>query len=936
MTNCRLRTAFLFGISYLEKEKKLGYLYNSKSTIKMMKTTFKTLAFAVLFMAANVIFAQSKITGTVVDGETNEPLPGANVLLKGTQTGTATDFDGKFTLNVAPGTYTLLVSYVGYDDYSQTVSVKAGQTLNLGKIKMNPSAESLSQITIVGVADIAKERLTPVAQSTIKAAEIQENLGTKELPEVLNYTPSVYATKRGGGWGDARIDIRGFDQRNTAVLINGMPVNDMENGWVYWSNWAGLADVVSAMQVQRGLGASKLAISSVGGTINILTTTSEKQKGGSVAFSMGNDGYTKYLASYSTGLMDNGFSASFLLSHTKGNGYVDATQFNGYTWFLGLGYKASDNLSFMFTATGAPQWHHQRDWAPSIADYIKYGGTFDKPNIKYNSDWGYLDGKVFTWRRNFYHKPIASLNIDYKFNDNYKVNSVFYGSWGRGGGTGGIGKINGAKYYYSTFRDTQETGLVRFDDIYTWNSGGSVPDFGADRTADSEGYFTNTRNDGLTRRASMNSHDWYGTIINFHGDVTDNVSADLGVDWRTYKGYHYRVVNDVIGADRYMDNRNVNDPNNIITPDEFVEANPAWNPFIDILGQQKIEYFNVGKVKWLGIFGQVEYKTDKLSTFVQGSFSQQGFQRIDYFRYADNDPEQTSELVNLPGYNIKGGANYNINEQHNIFFNAGLYSKQPLFRAVFPNYTNDVNPDLKNEKVKAFEAGYGFKGEHWKFNINLYHTTWSDRYAVASTRIGSQRLYGKMYGVTEVHKGIEFEIRAHYGQFQFYGMLSAGDWQYKNDIDVDFFDNNNQYVTTKTVYLNGVKVGNSAQFTSRLGLRYSPVKGLAFDLNQFFVDNLFAKIDLNQFQDPNHQGSLKLPAYSLVDAGVSYKFDVKHLGNIALRFNVNNVFNKIYIAESDTNIFPGTSSQVWNGIDTRNRVFFGFGRTWKFSVKLRF
>ena len=59
-------------------------------------------------------------------------------------------------------------------------------------------------------------------------------------------------------------------------MINGMPVNDMENGAVYWSNWAGLSDITSAMQVQRGLGASKLAIASVGGTINVVTNSSEK------------------------------------------------------------------------------------------------------------------------------------------------------------------------------------------------------------------------------------------------------------------------------------------------------------------------------------------------------------------------------------------------------------------------------------------------------------------------------------------------------------------------------------------------------------------------------------------------------------------------------------------------------------------------------------
>ena len=104
----------------------------------------------------------------------------------------------------------------------------------------------------------------------------------------------------------------------------------MENGRVFWSNWAGLSDVTTAMQVQRGLGSSKLAISSVGGTINIITKTTDKKKGGSILSSVGNDGHFKNLASYSTGKNENGFAASFLLSRTAGEGYVAGTEFEGY------------------------------------------------------------------------------------------------------------------------------------------------------------------------------------------------------------------------------------------------------------------------------------------------------------------------------------------------------------------------------------------------------------------------------------------------------------------------------------------------------------------------------------------------------------------------------------------------------------------------------
>ena len=128
--------------------------------------------------------------------------------------------------------------------------------------------DQLDEVVVTsGVIDVAKTRETPVAVSTIAPAEISLKIGNLEFPEIMSRTPGVYATRSGGGYGDSRMNLRGFDQRNTSFLINGQPVNDMENGWVYWSNWQGLTDVASGIQIQRGLGASRLAVPSVGGTV---------------------------------------------------------------------------------------------------------------------------------------------------------------------------------------------------------------------------------------------------------------------------------------------------------------------------------------------------------------------------------------------------------------------------------------------------------------------------------------------------------------------------------------------------------------------------------------------------------------------------------------------------------------------------------------------
>ena len=629
-------------------------------------TTVQKFLTLVLFLATTVIYSQTTVSGTVVDA--SGPVPGANVLEKGTSNGTSTDFDGKFSIEVQEGSGVLEISFVGMITTKFAFTATSGEDIDAGTITLSSDANVLEEVVITGTIDIAKDRQTPVAVSTIKAVDIQQNLGTQELPEILNATPSVYATKQGGGWGDSRINIRGFDQANTAVMINGQPVNDMENGWVYWSNWAGLADVTTAMQVQRGLGSSKLAISSVGGTINVITKTSTAREGGTVATTFGNDNSMKVLGSYSTGLLESGFSASVLISHSQGDGYVDGTKYQGNNYFIGLGYKVNDKHDLQFIFTGAPQWHHQKSFAPSIADhqlYQKNGPDPDatEPNRKYNGDWGMLDGKEYSFRRNFYHKPVMSINWEWVLNEKMRLSTVVYGSWGRGGGTGEIGRINGRRQFqYKT-----STGLIPVDDFVKWNSGQSVPSFGDDRTL-FNGAYSNTGNNGhpdefggggrngsdngISRRASMNSHNWYGSIINFHDDINTNWSFDVGLDLRTYKGIHYRTVNDVLGADNYIDYDNINDRPNVIEPEDFVKATASWNPWENIDDQEKIDYYNDGLVNWAGVFGQVEYTNDIISAFLQGSASNQSYQRVEYFNELPEDQKSVKE--SLTGGNIKG------------------------------------------------------------------------------------------------------------------------------------------------------------------------------------------------------------------------------------------------------------------------------------------
>ena len=132
----------------------------------------------------------------------------------------------------------------------------------------------------------------------MSAADIDYKLGTQEFPEILKSTPGTYATKSGGGYGDSQIRLRGFSTENIAIMVNGVPMNDMEGGKVYWSNWAGLSDVTRSMQVQRGLGASKISAPSVGGSINIVTNTIDAQRGGTASIGWAMTVSTTYRSAY--------------------------------------------------------------------------------------------------------------------------------------------------------------------------------------------------------------------------------------------------------------------------------------------------------------------------------------------------------------------------------------------------------------------------------------------------------------------------------------------------------------------------------------------------------------------------------------------------------------------------------------------------------------
>ena len=900
-----------------------------------MKKTTQFLLLALAFVFSSSAFAQSRVTGTVMDSELNAPLPGANILEKGTSNGASSDFDGNFTLTTTASSGEIVISYVGYG----SVTLSFNGDTNLGTITLSPD-NSLEEIVLVGtgIIDLAGDRQTPVAVSTIQAAEIQDKIGTQDVTMTLVNTPSVYVAGAAGGYGDSRISVRGFDQSNTAYLLNGQPINGMEDGRMYWSNWSGISDIASVVQMQRGLGSSKLAISSVGGTVNFVTKTTDKRESGFAYVGVANDDYLKTTYQYSTGKSEKGWGASFMLSHWQGDGYNEGNFGAGETYFLSVGYTPNDTHNFNFLITGAPQFHDQ-NFSKRISSYLEYGK-------RYNNNWGMYGSQYLTERRNFYHKPVANLNWDYTISDDTKLSTVLYASWGRGGGTGGRGS-----------RPRTATGHIDYNAIYAFNN---------NVANGAGGYFT--AGGGYITRASMNLHNWYGLVSNLETKLGENITFNIGMDLRTYYGKHFRIVENFHGLTSWKENIRLRDPNDnhntygsfgtykFVETTRDMSANPWTIAFADFDEDEKIAYSNDERITYGGLFTQLEYAEDRFSAFFQGAISTQAHQRFDHYQYADQSlingtssqwtgtplpagirDGVDSEKVNNFGYNVKGGVGFRFDDEgrHKAYANAGFYSRQPFHDNIFNVFTNKINTYAENEEIFGLEFGYAYSSPNFSANIDLYRTNWGGRVDGVTNDVGGVLITTLNYGQEQTHKGIELSFTGKLQEnFDVRGFVSLGDWTYVGSVIQQERDEEQNVGDETIVDVDGGKVGDAAQTTFGIGFDWDVCDNFSIDSDTRLYKDLYANVGAVK-------NNLKLPSFGLTDLGASYRMYVgKDLDkSIHIRGNVNNLLNKEYISELRTNIRSGESGAgagEYEGINIANQGYFGWGRTWNVSVRYKF
>lgn len=910
---------------------------------------------ALLLFPALSFAQKAGLTGTVIDATTSEPLIGATVTYAEGK-GTVTDFDGNYALELGdPGEYTITVSYVGYE--SDVKTVKVGNS----KLTLDFQLKTFVLNEVKVVADIALDRETPVAFSNIDVKALRTELASQDIPMILNSTPGVYATQQGGAQGDARITIRGFNQRNIAVMIDGVPMNDMENGWVYWSNWFGLDAVTQKIQVQRGLGASKLAIPAIGGTMNILTQGLEQKAGGSVKFEMGNNGFYRGTVGFNTGKLKGDWGATGAVSYLNTEGWVDQTWASQFFYFVKL-QKNFKKHTLKFSAMGAPQKRGLRQNRQPIyyydSTYAKELGMklynengvplFDSSQVdkglRYNREWGYLtrtrnitspEEEILNSRINFYHKPIFNLKHFWSINDKMALSTIVYASIGKGGGT----RERGNAVY-------DEKAQINWDTLYHTNTHGSgfVTPYDLQYVNDTSQYKSTTYIQG-----QMNDHVWYGLLSTFNWRLNGLIDLSIGADLRTFQVWRYSKVMDFLGGD-YA----------VVNP-EGIPANQYYDTTAVKREGDTTHYFISTKVKWGGLFAQAEFSGEKLSGFVSASGAINAYYRENRFQkknlvladttmeavlglgdtvvhngntYTVNSEEAefpNSGWLYFPGFTVKMGLNYKINSRHNVFFNTGYLSRPQLLSNVYSGSSINTYEDPKNENILGIELGYSYGSPKFSANLNMYNTYWLNKPVNQTVSTGGDVLLLSIPGLNANHRGVEVDFAYNIlNNLTFEGLVSLGDWRWQGEKRAYFYNEDGGVVDSVDFNANNVKVGDAAQTQYGASLKYDPVKNLYFKPRITYFDNYYADFAPESLQGENgERQSWKIPSYYLIDVHAGYTIDLKKK-KIEIRGSILNLLDKRYISDARNNEY-GT------GFDAQSAgVFFAMGRRYNVSLAFRF
>jgi TonB-dependent Receptor Plug Domain len=751
---------------------------------------------------------------------------------------------------------------------------------------------------------------------------------SQDMSALLQSSRDVYTATAGFYWGQARYRIRGYSGENQIVMINGVPVNSLETGMASWTSWGGLNDVTRFMEVRNGTGACRYNFGGIGGYSNIDTKASSFKKSSRISYAVTNRIFRhRVLASYSTGMMQNGFAVTFAgsLRYSK-EGYVDGTFFNAAAYYLSVDKKINERHLLSFTGFGAPITQGRQ--GPAVQEAYNLAGT-----NYYNPYWGYQNGEKRNAHVSTTHRPMTMLSHYFKLNEQSRLTSTLYFTFGQSG----LSNLNWYdakdprpdyyKYLPSYYASDPSLTSQYQQQLTAWQNDVNTRQINWDQLyfANSKNLFTVTNANGISGNTIEGLRSKY-IIENVRTDIRSggfntvfnsrikNVFFSAGLNANLYKSMNFKILEDLLGGEFWLDydqfalqtaNNPTTEQNNLDIQNQLIRKGDRFGFDYDL---------NVNKAE---AWAQTEYSWKKWDLYAGFSLSGTSMWRTGNLRNGKFPTTSggESQKLNFYNYGVKAGAVYKLTGRHYFSFNAASMTRAPECRNVFisPRTRNDIVNGVGNEEIGTLDLSYYLRLSQLKIRVTGYYTQ-------INNQVWTRRFYHDDYrnnvnyiinGMNEVHQGVEFgaeykigasaTLTAAVGHGQFF-------WSNRPAAYITL-DNSAQVLAEgKTVYMQNYNLGNMPQSAGSLGFKWTGKKYWFAGTNASYIGNFYVEANPDRrtesavsnyvVSDPQWNQILdqqRLQPNLLLDFYGGKSFRVKK-GTINWNINISNALNNNGIA----------------------------------------
>jgi hypothetical protein len=798
---------------------------------------------------------------------------------------------------------------------------------------------------------------------TLSEVELDSDELSQDMSALLQSSGDVFVRTAGFTFGQGRFRIRGYDNKYSRVLINGVVVNDAETGRPYYSNWGGLNDAMWNKDNQYGLGFSDFHFGGIGGLTNIITRASLYRPQTKVSYAAANRSYrNRTMISHSTGMMANGWAYTISASKRWAQqGFVEGTFYDANAYFIGIEKKLTKQHSIGLTAYGAPS-RTGRGGVAILEAYELSGNNY------YNPNWGYQDGKVRNARVNTYHQPRAILSHYWTIDDNKSLTSSISYSFGRGGSTA-LNWYDAAdprpdyyrylpSYYsedeymhqYLTYmwQNDERTRQLDWDSFYHANRKNLYTVVnesgidGNDVTGNRAKFIIEERRNDISR--------WDASSV-YVQDISENIRLSAGTNIMRHKTSNFKIVEDLLGADWWLDidqfaerdfSDNIALQNDVDNPDRIVGVG------------DKFGYDYLSNINYANLFSQIEIKQKRADFYFGAELSYTEFWRTGNTRNG-RFPENSfgdSPKNQFLDYALKAGMNYKITGRHIVMLNAANLTKAPNFRDAFisPRTRDHVVEGLQSETIYTGDISYLLRGRKVNGRITGYYTEFKDQTFNRSFYHDELRTFVNyaMTGIDKLHYGLEFGLEYKITpEISATGVVAYGQYLYDSRPSITIARDNDSEVLIedKIAYLQNYHVGGMPEFASSVGVRYNAPKFWFVSANLNYFDYTYLEINpdrrtakaLEIFVNTDPQVAQILTQKKL-DSGISldlwggksWRINGNYLG---FSISINNVLNN---TDFITNGFEQLRYSVSDIDRFPEKYFFMYGRTYFLNVYYRF